>query len=485
MATDVGRTAAVWFLVLITIAGGLVCVGCDSKGGRDGTLQSAYGRQGTAKGVSDCVDELKAAYLADGMHAFDAKRKLMIANESLLRSDPEYDTVGMVLGLGETEITRKEAELAKRLRTLAKYIEAHPRRSGVVWMRLTDKLYSYSFGNGPIGEDSVPVKLAALYEVIAKGDHNSRVGTAESISDWVVELRTIYLVDGIQGFYPTKGFMIAEQSALRSDPDYDTAVMVLGLGETDVTKKEAELTAQLRTLATYIEAHPGRSRAAWMRLRVKLFSYSFGKGPIDGDSVAVKLVALYEVIAHGNRDLGAGAAKTDLDKALKEAKENFTVHGKPVHPGLIYDLKGWMSDRLPITVAVDLLAARDSNEYYEPEVKLRAGWIECDIRGYRPATQDECRFGYQRKGVLDDRTQVLRVYYWPGGSGTFMYLMFIRFDTEKAFDLEMKPYTRLLMKLVCLYALGDNDDGEVTVLSDHVIVGKSKYRDKEIVLKLD
>ena len=186
--------------------------------------------------------------------------------------------------------------------------------------------------------------------------------------------------------------------------------------------------------------------------------------------------------------LGCGRPELGLDsmaEVLREAKGHFTCGGKPIHPGLLYELFGWMSDPLPITVAVDVLATLNSNEYSKPDVKVRGDWIECDIREYRPATEDECRFGYQRKGVLHDGTQVLRVYYWPGGSGTFMYLMFLRFDTEKALDMHMKPYSRLLMKVICTYPLGDNDDAKVQVYSDRVIVGRSKYRDKEVVLKLE
>ena len=171
--------------------------------------------------------------------------------------------------------------------------------------------------------------------------------------------------------------------------------------------------------------------------------------------------------------------------ALEEARERFTCGGKPIHPGLVHEFMPWMSDGLPTTVAVDLLPSVDSNEFNEDDVKIRAAWIECDLREELSAVGVRPSFGYQRSGILADGTQVLRTYYCGGGSGTFMCLMLIRFDTEKAFDLGMKPYTRLLMKLVCLYALGDDDDAKVQVLKDRVIVGRSKCRDKEVVLKLE
>ena len=170
---------------------------------------------------------------------------------------------------------------------------------------------------------------------------------------------------------------------------------------------------------------------------------------------------------------------------MQEAREKFTLGGRPIHPGLVYEFMAWISDNLPTTVAVDLLASVDTNEYCRDDVRSRAGWIECDLREEPSAVGVKPSFGYQGRGAMQDGTQVLRVYWCGGGSGTFMYLMLVRFDSEKAYDLQAKPYWRLIMRLVCLYALGDNDDADVRVLPDRVIVGPSKYREKEVVLKLE
>jgi hypothetical protein len=91
----------------------------------------------------------------------------MIRNEALLQDDPDFDTAAMVLGLGETVITRKRAELAIELRALAKQVEANPGRSYKVHGRLIDKLFSHCFGNGPVDPESISMQLADLYWVIA------------------------------------------------------------------------------------------------------------------------------------------------------------------------------------------------------------------------------------------------------------------------------------------------------------------------------
>jgi len=185
------------------------------------------------------------------------------------------------------------------------------------------------------------------------------------------------------------------------------------------------------------------------------------------------------------------ATRASLDNVLREAREHFTCGGKPIHPGVVYEFIPWLSDRGPVTVAVELLPAQKSNRYSELAVRNRAGWIECEVNSLLP----HCRhnepswetpmFGYRGLGSLADGTQVLRAYYCAGGSGKFHDLVFIRFEPEKTLDDDGKPCTRLLMKALCVFPLGDRDDAQIRVLSDRVIVGRSKYRDKEIVLKLE
>jgi hypothetical protein len=207
-------------------------------------------------------------------------------------------------------------------------------------------------------------------------------------------------------------------------------------------------------------------------------------------------LAVLSVAGCGGRDGAAvGEPQRTLDPqatprptanaVLAEARSNFTVSGKPIHPALVYEFMPWLPDNEPITVAVDLLAARRSGEYSELAVAVREGWIECEVTSFRPVTEDVRMFGYKRWGVLSDGTQVLYTYYSSGGTGAFCYLMFVRLETENTSDLHTKLRARLIMKVIGIYSLGDRDDGTVQVLPDRVIVGPSKYRDKEVVLKLD
>jgi hypothetical protein len=178
-------------------------------------------------------------------------------------------------------------------------------------------------------------------------------------------------------------------------------------------------------------------------------------------------------------------ATVELRQALQDASGPFTCGGKPIHPALVYEFIPWLSDSGPVAVAVDLIPAQKSNKYFQCLVQLSEQWIECDVRSLSPDREQEQKFGYRRLGVLTDGTHVIKTYYWGGGSGVFYDLVLVRFEPEKTLDSHGTLRMRIVMKALCVVPLGDRDDGEVRVLPDRVIVGRSKYREKEVVLKLE
>lgn len=133
-------------------------------------------------------------------------------------------------------------------------------------------------------------------------DGGQPAGGVRNVPEWIDELGRAYAADGIEGFQAARRLM-ADDSALTDSLGYDTAAMVLGLGETGTSRKEVQLAAELRRLAEYIEQHPGQSHAEAGRLGNKLFSYWFGSSGIgmdDKDNVAIKLDGLYSFIAKRN-----------------------------------------------------------------------------------------------------------------------------------------------------------------------------------------
>ncbi|MFA7000753.1 MAG: hypothetical protein WC352_01220 [Candidatus Omnitrophota bacterium] len=166
--------------------------------------------------------------------------------------------------------------------------------------------------------------------------------------------------------------------------------------------------------------------------------------------------------------------------ALAEADVNFTYQGKPIHPKLVQEFSSWISDKgLPTTITVDV-SAPHRNEYSD-EISMK-GKNVCVYPTDNEGKQTGESFSYERLGKLNNGLHVLRVMDGGGGSGVFTDLFFVRFSKGTGLTPEGSQYDQLLMSIVRQYPVGDRDDGEIKVLGDRVVVGRSRYRDKDVIL---
>lgn len=162
------------------------------------------------------------------------------------------------------------------------------------------------------------------------------------------------------------------------------------------------------------------------------------------------------------------------NEMLDEVNANFTYKGEPIHPRLIHEFSNWLSDGVsPVVTTIDIIAAFDTNEYPQSELKKRDEWIyseteemDGDVRLYES-------FDYKWLGKMDNDIHVLETGSSGGGSGFFMDLMLIRFS-EGEILVENKQEKQLLMSIVGIYSLGDRYDGDIKVYSDRVVVPASK-----------
>lgn len=211
-------------LVLVLIGQNFFCSGCGCRRSPDGPPESIDALERGRNNVLAWVGDLKAAYISGGIRGFDAAKNSMIANEGVLPDDLDHDTAAMVLGLGETGTIKKEAELTVQLRSLAKYIEAHPRRARAEYEQLRDKLFSYSFGNGPIDYESVPAKLADLYSLIANGNGETAAsGTEKQDANRIAQLFGKYVATDYASCSET---LHEEREAWASGHLYDEAAIL-------------------------------------------------------------------------------------------------------------------------------------------------------------------------------------------------------------------------------------------------------------------
>ena len=172
------------------------------------------------------------------------------------------------------------------------------------------------------------------------------------------------------------------------------------------------------------------------------------------------------------------AAPTLADVAVE--KGLLTFRGVPVHPGAVRELLTHSADSLPIAVAVDLAGARKANRFgTRPTIKDGAVGFKDEL-----LLGADAFFIYALVGVTPGGAYVLETWESGGGSGRFGSVLVVRFQADRE-QTAGGARERVLMKRVGEFALGDRDDGKVTLEGNTLRLGKSKYRPADVVVKID
>ena len=171
---------------------------------------------------------------------------------------------------------------------------------------------------------------------------------------------------------------------------------------------------------------------------------------------------------------------------LKEAEANFTLNGKPIHPGCVQEFEVSLADSPPpIVKAVDVASCVSSNKFYMPYSVGENGYISYE--NAEPSGEKEY-FAYKYIGRASSGIHILDTKYSGGGTLVAMTIYLIRFDLGKYAKFEntnqLPSENRLIMKGVGQIIRGDRDSGLVELNGDKLILGKSQYRDKRVVIDL-
>jgi hypothetical protein len=168
----------------------------------------------------------------------------------------------------------------------------------------------------------------------------------------------------------------------------------------------------------------------------------------------------------------ASPASTSTDAALKELRQTFTVHGKPVPPEVIGDFgDGDMADSGAIRVTIDLLAAVGSNLYYDDIAVAPHGWVsQKKVVPNGGAEKQTEETGYLFNGVTRNGLLVVTSSYSGGGTGVFTYLHILDAAAARAFDEEGKPYDRLNLTNIRTVSLGDRWRGDIKINGDTIAI---------------
>lgn len=131
-----------------------------------------------------------------------------------------------------------------------------------------------------------------------------------------------------------------------------------------------------------------------------------------------------------------------------------------VHPLIVRELIGWISDRYETIVGVDLEAANRSNRFYGAVRQRQHGEKSCVV--YEGKGES---FWYSFVATTPSGVHILECHDWLGGSGVFGSVALLSIDTDQALDVDDDgiPTTRRrsVLTIVGRRGLGDRYSGRV------------------------
>lgn len=154
--------------------------------------------------------------------------------------------------------------------------------------------------------------------------------------------------------------------------------------------------------------------------------------------------------------------------ASVESRElsEFRFQGKPIHPGAIQLLVGYLADPLPVITAVELEGWGRSNECHAGSIK--------GMNFQEWESSEHQVFGYEHIGTTKSGTHVLTTYdYGPTGSGVWEHLILVRISVEKASECG-ETRNRTILKAVGGTFLGDREGPLVSLKGNRITIAPGR-----------
>ena len=161
----------------------------------------------------------------------------------------------------------------------------------------------------------------------------------------------------------------------------------------------------------------------------------------------------------------------ESDKRRDTSQSRFSFQREEyVHPLIVRELLGWISDRNETVVGIDLESANKSNRFFgDVRCLQREGrtWILCN--------RDEESFSYAFVATTPSGIDILECHDWLGGSSVFGTVALLCMEKDRAMEVDGggRPATRQrsVLKILGQHSLGDRYSGHVWYESGVLYVG--------------
>jgi hypothetical protein len=155
-----------------------------------------------------------------------------------------------------------------------------------------------------------------------------------------------------------------------------------------------------------------------------------------------------------------------------------------IHPEIVEELEGWISDPLPVFAAVDLEGAMKSNRFVrkvetKESTEGKKVWVYA-VKHDAIKTLTWPYYGYKYIGTTPTGTHIVQTANSGGGSGVFGGLLFLQFQGDGVVDEDLSgthSRQRVLLKCIGRHGLGDRYDGVVTYADGALIIGSGNRID--------
>ena len=197
-------------------------------------------------------------------------------------------------------------------------------------------------------------------------------------------------------------------------------------------------------------------RDAWYEMCERLFSD--GHEPVEVFRSLHEIFSVEELkrLTIHNPTYVLGTEGTDGGLMLTR----FSFHGEEyVHPLIVKELLGWISDSSATIVGVDLEAANRSNRFYGDFSVKDDGLVA--LVEWRDA---EASFVYRHVATTPSGVEIVECHDWSGGSGVFGTIALFCLERDRAVEAEGESVScrdRHVLKTLGQFPLGDRYDGDI------------------------
>ena len=137
-----------------------------------------------------------------------------------------------------------------------------------------------------------------------------------------------------------------------------------------------------------------------------------------------------------------------------------------MHPVVVRELLGWLSDPRATIAGVDLEAANSSSRFFgEFSVTNGAEGTVVGWKGEREA------FGYRHVATTASGVEIVECHDWTGGSSVFGTVALFSLEQDRALESDGATHRRSVLKTGGQFALGDKYRGNVRYRNGVLEVG--------------